>query len=172
VNKDDANMLEGAMRAAITANANGEGKILSPELIELVMKVVPKLMQNSSDQEEMLELQKENTSVVQQDINGLSRRVTKLAHTTKGLYETQKGVLEELRLMRELQSTIVAHLARVEILDIPDDDDMQDYDDFDDVVEDYSEGTVSNLNRRRKHETTASNTHRKRSRNSHNSSNY
>ncbi len=148
MNKEDSKMLENAMQAAIVAKGKGESIIdsLPPELMGLVMRVLPKLLENVSEREDLVEIQKESGAALNEEISAVSRRIGKLSQATKAIVETQKGVLEELRLMRELQSTIVGHLARVQIIDMPDDDEFEEVDEHED---DFSDGVVSDLSKRR-----------------------
>lgn len=132
--------LEGALRAAVDSNGSAgsnNGSDAPSDLVGLAMKVLPRLLENSEEREGLVELQKESVSVLHKEIRFLRRQL-------RDLVQSHKGVLEELRLMRELQSTMVAHLARVQIIDMPDDDEDID-DDFDEFSDefDYTENLVT-----------------------------
>jgi len=123
--------IEGALLAAVDSNGstkpNGGGGATS-DLISLAIKVLPKLLENSAEREELVEQQQQGVSMLQQEVRVLRRQLREFV-------QSHKGILEELHLMRELQSTMVSHLARVQILDMPDDEEFDD--DFDESSDEY-----------------------------------
>jgi len=123
--------LEGALLAAVdsngTAGLNGGGGATS-DLLSLAIKVLPRLLENSEQREDIVEQQKEGVSILQKEVRVLRRQMREFV-------QSHKGVLEELHLMRELQSTMVAHLARVQILEMPDDDEIED--EFGELSDEY-----------------------------------
>jgi hypothetical protein len=130
--------LEGALLAAVDSNGSGgtAGNGAASDLVSLAIKVLPKLLENSEQREDFVEQQKEGVSLLQKEVRVLRRQMREFV-------QSHKGILEELHLMRELQSTMVAHLARVQILDMPDDTDIDDdYDEFPDEYE-YAEEIVT-----------------------------
>lgn len=121
-----ANGLEGALKAAVDANGaagsnNGGGS--SGDLVSLALKVLPKLLENREAQEDLGELEKESVFALRKEVRMLRRQLRELV-------QSQKGVLEELFLMRELQSTMVSHLSRVKILEMPEDEEFEDEYDY------------------------------------------
>ena len=130
--------IEGALLAAVDSNGSGgqSGGAATSDLVSLAIKVLPKLLENSEEREDLVELQKEGVSALRKEVRILRRQMRELV-------QSHKGVLEELNLMRELQSTMVAHLARVQILEMPEDDEIDDeYDEFSDDY-DYAEDLVA-----------------------------
>lgn len=123
--------LQGALRGAIEGNGsaglNGAGA--SNDLMNLAIKLLPKLLDGVEDRESLAELQKESHAT-------LRKHVLLLRRQHGDLLQSHMELLEEFRLMRKLQSSLVAHLARVQILDLPDDGDLGDEmsDDADDQL--------------------------------------
>ncbi|MGD8588232.1 MAG: hypothetical protein PVG22_05315 [Chromatiales bacterium] len=99
--------LEGALRTVVAAN-NGSGGTESGgapnDLMSLAMKVLPMLQ----EREDLVEMQKEKDTALRKDLHLMRRQLRELT--------------EELRLMREMQLVMVDHLARVQILDVPEED--------------------------------------------------
>ncbi|MBT8341963.1 MAG: hypothetical protein HKP58_04865 [Desulfatitalea sp.] len=131
MNDTIAKGLEGALRAAADSkgftgveNAGGSAN----DLIGLAVKVLPKFLENLQAREDLVELETEGVSDLRQEVRLLRRQLRELV-------KSQKAVIEELSLMRELQSTMVTHLARVQILEMPDEQEFGDeYEYVDDRV--------------------------------------
>lgn len=123
--------LESALRAAADSDAfagieNGGGS--ARDLINLAIKALPKFLEKLEAREDFVELEKEGLSELHKETHLLRRQLRELV-------KSQKAVIEELSLMRELQSTMVSHLARVQILEMPDDEDIDDeYGFVDDLI--------------------------------------
>lgn len=139
------NEMEGALRAVIESNgaaamANGGG---ATDLVGLVMKLLPRLLQSTEERGDLVELQREGATELLSEVRTLRKQ-------QRELVRSHKGVLEELRLMRELQSTMVSHLARVQIIEMPDDDEHVDDDEYS-RKHDYSEDlqVTPSIHRRR-----------------------
>lgn len=119
------NEMEGALRAVIESNGAGGLNIGggATDLVGLVMKLLPRLLQSTEERGDLVELQREGASELLKEVRTLRKQ-------QRGLVRSHKGVLEELRLMRELQATMVSHLARVQIIEMPDDDEHADDDEY------------------------------------------
>jgi len=139
------NEMEGALRAVMESNGaaglnSGGG---ATDLIGLVMKLLPRLLQSTEERGDLVELQREGASELLKEVRILRKQ-------QRELVRSHKGVLEELRLMRELQSTMVSHLARVQIIEMPDDDAHVDDDEYAQEL-DYGEDlqAIPSVHRRR-----------------------
>ena len=99
--------------------------------------MLPKLLENSEAREEHVELESEDVLALRKEM----RLLRKLMHA---MLKAHEGILEELALMRELQSTLVSQMARLQILEIPDDEEV-DYalDDYPDPYDYADDLTVS-----------------------------
>lgn len=132
-----ANGLEGALKAAMDANGgagtnNGGGA--PGDLVTLALKVLPKLLENREAREDLAEFDKESVFALRKEVRMLRRQLHEMV-------QSQKGVLEELFLMRELQSTMVSHLSRVKILEMPEDEAFEDeYDYGEDFIDHNQKG--------------------------------
>lgn len=122
--------LEGALRTVVASNGTGEqvGNGAPNDLLSLVMKVLPTLLENTEEREGLVDLLKENDSALKEELRLLRKEQRLMRREQRKLYE-------ELGLMRELQLVMVDHLARVQILDVPEDDEFADEysDDIDDA---------------------------------------
>ena len=131
MNETIAKGLEGALKAAAGPNGsaapeNSGGP--ANDLIGLALKVLPKFLDNLEAREDIVEMEKEGVSELRQEMRLLRRQLCELVLS-------QKAVIEELSLMRELQSTMVSHLARIQILDMPEEHDSEDeYEYADDLI--------------------------------------
>ncbi|MEJ2458447.1 MAG: hypothetical protein P8Y58_10000 [Novosphingobium sp.] len=139
MNDTIAKGLEGALMAAVESNGgaagSGNGGAAASDLMSLAAKVLPKLLDNSGDREDQVELEKENVFVLRKEMRLLRRQLRELV-------ESHKAVLEELSLMRELHSAMVSHLARVQILEMPDDEEFDyEFEEFPDGY-DYADDLV------------------------------
>jgi hypothetical protein len=127
--------LEGALMAAVNSNGsagsdNGGGA--PNDIVSLAAKVLPKLLENSQERENHVDPEHEGIFALRKEVHFLRRQMRELV-------QSHKGVLEELSLMRELHSAMVSHLARVQILEMPDDEELDyelsdEYDYGDDLV--------------------------------------
>lgn len=131
MNEVMAKGLEGALKAAVDSNGaagSDNGGVAAGDLISLALKVLPKIIQNTEAREDLVELENEGVFALRKEVRFLRRQL-------RDLVQSQKGVLEELYLMRELQSTMVSHLSRVQIMEMPDDEEIDDaYDYADDLI--------------------------------------
>ena len=136
--------LEGALRAAVDSGSSGgpkNGSSVPNDLMGLAVKLLPKLLENAEERENLVELQKEGVSALRKEMLLVRRQLRELV-------QSHKGILEELCLLRELQSTMVAHLARVQILELPDDEEDIYDDELSDEL-DYAEELQAARPRRR-----------------------
>lgn len=114
--------LENALRTAGESNGSRgrPGDEGAPnDLMGLALKLLPRLLENAEEREELIELQKGGFST-------LRKQVLLLRRELRDLRQSHAEVLQELRRMRKLQSCMVDHLARVRILELPDDDEPSD----------------------------------------------
>ncbi len=130
--------LEGALKAAVDPDGaagsdNGNGAGTTNDLVSLAIKVLPKLLENSEGREEHVELESE-------DVLALRKEMRLLRRLLHALVKSHEGILEELALMRELQSTLVSQMGRLQILEVPDDEEIDyafdDYPDANDYADD------------------------------------
>ena len=114
--------LEGAIKAA-SASGTGESgpfsNLPTSELISFALQNLPRFLEG-------MQANSARNTEVDQDLSRLRKEVRM---TRKQLHELSQQIM----LMREVQSAVVAHLERVQIMDVPEDD-FED-EDFDDVVE-------------------------------------
>ena len=138
--------LEGALKAAVDYNGaagpdNGNGAGTTNDLVNLAIKVLPKLLENSEAREEQVEHESESVFALSKEM----RLLRKMLHA---LVKSHKGILEELALMRELQSALVSQMGRLQILEIPDDEEIDyAFDDYPDAY-DYADDLVATPKRR------------------------
>lgn len=134
--------LQGALRAAVESNgANGSNGGGAPnDLMGLAMKLLPALLDNAQQRDEMLESQKNGAAAMRKEVLLLRRDL-------RDLLQSHLEMIEEVRRLRKLQTSMVAHLARVQIMEPPEDDDQL-YDESDDEIDDAER--VMRAKRRRK----------------------
>lgn len=116
MNAEISEGLERAMRAAAAAGGQGGTAVNDP--MSLFMQVLPTLLEKWEERQAVGE---EEQQQQQEGIEDLRKQVRFVRKQLSALVQSHNGMLEEMRLMRELQSAMVAHLARVQILDLDDD---------------------------------------------------
>lgn len=146
---DTTKAMEDALQAAVArmsgggsnGDASGTTGGMPMEPMGLLMALLPKLLENNDEREDLAEkldeLEKEKFGPLQEQIRGARKQIHRV-------FKVQELCLAELREMREQQTAIgnaVLHLARqmarVEIMDDISDDSRASYDDDDD--DDYDD---------------------------------
>jgi len=122
--------INGYARLADAVGSNGAGALNGAgganEFMGLAMKFLPRLLENAEDRDVVAAQQKESFSA-------LRKHVLMLRRDLRDLMQSHAEALEELRRMRRLQASVVAHLARVQIMELPRDEEElgdEDLDEF------------------------------------------
>ena len=105
----------------------------------LAIKVLPKLLENAEEREDLFELQKGGFSALRKQMLLMRREL-------RELLDAHSGILKELHRMRELQSAMVTHLARVQILELQDDEEP--YDELSDELDDAERALLERARRK------------------------
>jgi hypothetical protein len=125
--------MQDALQAAVSrmSDTNGGAKSAGADPIGLIMSVLPKLLENKEEREDIVEklegMEKETFSPLQEQMHGMRKQLHRV-------FKLQQLLVEELRQMREQQTAVgnaVLHLAeqmaRIQIVDeLPYDDDGDD----------------------------------------------
>ena len=113
---DDAN--DGYARLAAAAGSNAAGALNgagASDFVGLAMKLVPRLLESAEDRKAIASQQNEGLLAMRKHLLMLRRELRELA-------QSHTEALEELRRMRHVQASMVAHLARVQIMESPRDE--------------------------------------------------
>jgi hypothetical protein len=138
--------LQNALRAAVESNGtnghNASHNGAAPnDLMGLAMKLLPALLDNVQQRDEMAETQKNGAAAMRKEVLLLRRDL-------RDLLQSHLEMIEEVRRLRKLQSSMVAHLARVQIMEPPEDDD-QFYEDAEDEIDEETERAMRSKARRK-----------------------
>jgi hypothetical protein len=109
--------IDGYARLAASVGSNGAtalNGVGSNELVGLAMKFLPRLLENVQDRDTVAAQQREG-------LDAMRKHVLLLRRDLRDLMQSHAEALEELRRMRQLQASMVAHLARVQIMELPGD---------------------------------------------------
>jgi hypothetical protein len=124
--------LQDALRAAIESKgSNGTNGGVPNDLMGLAMKLLPQLLEGAKERNQQIEQQKSSASAMRKEVLLLRRDL-------RDLLQSHLEMIEEVRRLRKLQSSMVAHLARVQIMEFPEDDD-EFYDESEDETRDAEE---------------------------------
>ena len=121
--------MDGYARLAASVGGNGAAPLNGGgpnDLVGLAMKFLPRLLENAQDRDAIAAQQKEGYEAMRKQVLLLRREL-------RDLMQSHAEALEELRRMRKLQASMVAHLARVQIMELPAEDEElgdEDLDEF------------------------------------------
>jgi hypothetical protein len=107
--------VNGYARLAAAVGSNGTAALNGAgvnDLMGLAMKFLPRMLQNAEERDTLAAEQKEGLAITRKHVLLLRREL-------RDLIQSHTEVLEELRHMRKLQASVVAHLARVQIMESP-----------------------------------------------------
>lgn len=110
--------MNGFASLAAAAGSNGSGALNgvgANEIMGLAMRFLPRLLENAEERDVIATQQKESFTVLRKQVHALRQDL-------RDLMQSHTEALEELREMRQLQASVVAHLARVQIMESPRDD--------------------------------------------------
>lgn len=130
MNAEVSKGLERALRAAANGAGTAEGSGVPNDPISLLMKLAPALLESTEEREALIELQKESIAELHKELQYVRLQM-------RALVRSHKRVREQLHLMNELQSALVGHLARVQIIEAPGDEDLDEA--FDEMLADEQE---------------------------------
>jgi len=106
--------LEEVMRAATGGSAAAQGGGNASDPLGLIMRALPAFLESTRERDAIVDKQNEAIGELLKNMNFVRRQL-------KALVDSHKAVLKQLHQMREQQSAIVGHLARVQIIGTPGD---------------------------------------------------